>query len=98
MPSYRGLKAIEWAILNNDDDAIVATIHELTPKLDDGPIIEEIKITPLKHDLVNIYYLLYLNGIKKLFDEDLIYKLRKKIPELKNSGAPHSLVKMCASL
>ncbi len=79
LPSYRGLKAIEWAILNNDDDAIVATIHELTPKLDDGPIIEEIKITPLKHDLVNIYYLLYLNGIKKLFDEDLIYKLRKKI-------------------
>ena len=79
MPSYRGLKAIEWAILNNDDDAIVATIHELTPKLDDGPIIEEIKITPLKHDLVNIYYLLYLNGIKKLFDEDLIYKLRKNI-------------------
>ena len=37
---------------NNHDDAIVATIHELTPKLDDGTIIEEIKINQSKHDLV----------------------------------------------
>ena len=79
LPNYRGLKCIEWAILNNHDDAIVATIHELTPKLDDGPIIEEIKINPSKHDLVTIYYLLYLNGIKRLFNEDIVFKLKKKL-------------------
>ena len=87
LPYYRGLKCIEWAILNNDNDGIVATIHELTPTLDDGPIIEEINIQSSKHDLVTIYYLLYLNAIKRLFNKDIIYKLKqKKYLKIKNKS------------
>lgn len=79
LPDYRGLKCIEWAILNNHNDAIVATIHKLTPQLDSGPIIEEIKINSTKNDLVTIYAKLYYEGIKRLFDKDIVQKVNKKI-------------------
>ena len=80
LPNYRGLKCIEWSILKNDKDGLVATIHELTPPLDAGPIIEEvdIKIDLSDQDLVTIYTNLYIAGIKRIFSKDIFSKLQKK--------------------
>ena len=80
LPNYRGLKCIEWSILKNDKHGLVATIHELTPQLDAGSIIEEIKLDiELKDtDLVSIYSKLYLAGMKKIFDKEILKSLYNK--------------------
>ncbi len=39
LPKYRGMNAIGWALRNNDP--IGFTVHSMTPRLDDGPILAQ---------------------------------------------------------
>ena len=42
LPKYRGVSPINWALKNKETEHGV-TIHEITPGIDDGPIIGQIK-------------------------------------------------------
>ena len=42
LPKYRGVSPINWALKNKESEHGV-TIHEITPGIDDGPIIAQIK-------------------------------------------------------
>ena len=42
LPRYRGVRPINWALKNNEKKHGV-TIHEITPGIDDGPIISQIE-------------------------------------------------------
>ena len=68
LPNYRGIKTIEWAIINNEFDKIGFTIHELTHELDKGKIISRrtIDIDSLDYDLAEIYVLLYKMSFNEL--------------------------------
>jgi glycosyltransferase involved in cell wall biosynthesis len=61
LPNYRGIKTIEWAILNEEFDKVGYTIHELTNELDGGAIIlrKNIIVDPDSIDLKVIYAELY---------------------------------------
>ena len=42
LPKYRGVSPINWALKNEEVEHGV-TIHEITPGIDDGPIIAQLK-------------------------------------------------------
>lgn len=42
LPKYRGVSPINWALKNEEREHGV-TIHEITPGIDDGPIVSQIK-------------------------------------------------------
>jgi methionyl-tRNA formyltransferase len=42
LPRYRGVSPINWALKNNESKHGV-TIHEITPGIDDGPIIAQLE-------------------------------------------------------
>jgi methionyl-tRNA formyltransferase len=44
LPKYRGVSPINWALKNEEAEHGV-TIHEITPGIDDGPIIGQLKYT-----------------------------------------------------
>ena len=56
LPKYRGVSPINWA-LKNEECEHGATIHEITPGIDDGPIIGQVKysIYPEFDEVVDVY-------------------------------------------
>ena len=42
LPRYRGVSPINWA-LKNGEEAHGVTIHEITPGIDDGPIVSQLR-------------------------------------------------------
>lgn len=56
LPKYRGVSPINWALKNNESEHGV-TIHEITPGIDDGPIISQVKfsIYPQIDEVVDVY-------------------------------------------
>src|SRR5579862_7829573 len=56
LPKYRGVSPINWA-LKNEESEHGLTIHEITPGIDDGPIIGQIKysIYPEFDEVVDVY-------------------------------------------
>ncbi len=42
LPRYRGVSPINWALRNGEDHHGV-TIHEITPGIDDGPIVSQLR-------------------------------------------------------
>jgi methionyl-tRNA formyltransferase len=42
LPKYRGVSPINWALKNGENEHGV-TIHEITPGIDDGPIVSQVK-------------------------------------------------------
>ena len=66
IPKYRGLKCIEWAILNSDYSNIGFTIHLMTPSLDLGDIIFKEVINIDHMSLSSIYSNAYIGGINKI--------------------------------
>jgi methionyl-tRNA formyltransferase len=42
LPRYRGVSPINWALKNGEHEHGV-TIHEMTPRIDDGPIVGQVK-------------------------------------------------------
>src|SRR5215469_584964 len=56
LPRYRGVSPINWALKNEEQEHGV-TIHEITPGVDDGPIISQVKysIYPEFDEVVDVY-------------------------------------------
>jgi methionyl-tRNA formyltransferase len=56
LPKYRGVSPINWALKNEESEHGV-TIHEITPGIDDGPIIGQVKysIYPDFDEVVDVY-------------------------------------------
>ena len=68
LPNYRGIKTIEWALLNKEYDKIAYSIHELTSQLDKGNLLyrENIEVNHKDLDLADIYATLYFKAFEKL--------------------------------
>ncbi|HEV2729420.1 MAG TPA: formyltransferase family protein [Terriglobales bacterium] len=56
LPKYRGVSPINWALKNEEVEHGV-TIHEITPGIDDGPIIAQLKysIYPEFDEVIDVY-------------------------------------------
>jgi len=56
LPKYRGVSPINWA-LKNEETEHGLTIHEITPGIDDGPIIGQLKysIYPDFDEVIDVY-------------------------------------------
>jgi methionyl-tRNA formyltransferase len=56
LPKYRGVSPINWA-LKNDEAEHGVTLHEITPGIDDGPIVGQIKysIYPEFDEVIGVF-------------------------------------------
>jgi len=56
LPKYRGVSPINWALKNGENEHGV-TIHEITPGIDDGPIVGQVKysIYPELDEVIEVY-------------------------------------------
>jgi methionyl-tRNA formyltransferase len=56
LPKYRGVSPINWALKNNEIEHGL-TIHEITPGIDDGPIVGQLKysIYPEFDEVIDVY-------------------------------------------
>jgi hypothetical protein len=56
LPEYRGVNPINWALKNNESEHGV-TIHEITPGIDDGPILTIVRfpINPVVDEVIDVY-------------------------------------------
>jgi methionyl-tRNA formyltransferase len=56
LPKYRGVSPINWALKNNEPRHGV-TIHEITPGIDDGPIVAQVEysIYPEFDEVIDVY-------------------------------------------
>ena len=56
LPRYRGVRPINWALKNQEREHGV-TIHEITPGIDDGPIVGQVKfsIYPEFDEVIDVY-------------------------------------------
>jgi methionyl-tRNA formyltransferase len=56
LPRYRGVSPINWALKNQEIEHGV-TIHEITPGIDDGPIVAQVRysIHPDKDEVIEVY-------------------------------------------
>jgi methionyl-tRNA formyltransferase len=56
LPRYRGVSPINWALKNGERSHGV-TIHEITPGIDDGPIVAQVEysIYPELDEVVDVY-------------------------------------------
>ena len=68
IPDYRGLKCIEWAILNGEYEKIGYTIHKLELALDLGNIYKYAKVCSDSVTLTKIYADCYVEGISDAID------------------------------
>lgn len=70
LPYYRGIKTIEWAIINGDIDKVGYSVHNLTSELDSGALIktERLSFSGLIPDLPRIYINLYEKSFESLKD------------------------------
>lgn len=57
LPFYRGVSPINWALKNNERKHGV-TIHEITPRIDDGPIVAQLEYTiyPSFDEVGDVYH------------------------------------------
>jgi methionyl-tRNA formyltransferase len=56
LPRYRGVNPVNWA-LKNDEREHGVTIHEITPGIDDGPIVSQaiFPVNPAVDEVVDVY-------------------------------------------
>tara|TARA_Y100000004_G_scaffold130739_1_gene147419 strand:+ start:56 stop:673 length:618 start_codon:yes stop_codon:yes gene_type:complete len=56
LPKYRGVSPINWALKDEREEHGI-TIHEITPGVDDGPIISQLKysIYPEFDEVIDVY-------------------------------------------
>lgn len=56
LPRYRGCAPINWALKNGETHHGV-TIHEITPGIDDGPIVNQVSfsIDPEREEVIDVY-------------------------------------------
>lgn len=66
LPYYRGIKTIEWAVINGELDKIGYSIHDLTSELDNGALIQAEQLS--SHDLIPDLPKIYINLYEKSFE------------------------------
>jgi methionyl-tRNA formyltransferase len=56
LPRYRGVSPINWALKNGEKEHGL-TIHEITPGIDDGPIVAQVKysIYPETDEVIDVF-------------------------------------------
>ena len=56
LPRYRGMAPINWALKNGETTHGV-TIHEMTPEIDSGPIVAQVRfsIYPATDEVIDVY-------------------------------------------
>ena len=56
LPKYRGVSPINWALKNNEKSHGI-TMHEITPGIDDGPIVAQLNfsIYPEFDEVIDVY-------------------------------------------
>lgn len=56
LPRYRGVSPINWA-LKNGESHHGSTVHEITPGIDDGPILSQVlfSIDPEREEVIDVY-------------------------------------------
>ena len=56
LPEYRGMSPINWALKDKKSEHGI-TIHEITPGIDDGPIVSQLKynIYPEFDEVIDVY-------------------------------------------
>jgi hypothetical protein len=98
LPKYRGVSPINWALKNNELEHGI-TIHEITPGIDDGPIIAQMKYTiyPEFDEVADVYkraleygYVLFKNTIP-LIDAIQPRKQDEEVSSYYNSSQNASL-------
>jgi len=85
LPRYRGVRPVNWALKNGENEHGV-TIHEISPGIDDGPIIAQVKfsIYPEIDEVWDVYLRCLAFG-KQLFDST-IERLNDIIPRPQDHG------------
>ncbi len=80
LPRYRGVNPINWALKNGESEHGV-TIHEITPGVDDGPILGQIMfpIDPEMDEVIDVYQRCMDQGWQ-LF-EDVMARFQDIVPE-----------------
>ncbi len=88
LPQYRGVNPVNWALKNNQAQHGV-TIHEITPGIDDGPIVSIVlfPIVPAVDEVIDVYERA-LNFGWKLFKETMP-KVWTIVPEPQDSAEAH---------
>jgi methionyl-tRNA formyltransferase len=83
LPKYRGVRPINWALKNNENHHGV-TIHEITPGIDDGPILGQVTY-PIYPEIEGVkdVYIKSLDYAFLLF-QDVISKIDKIKPVEQN--------------
>lgn len=56
LPRYRGVNPINWALTHREPEHGV-TIHEITPGIDDGPIVSQVRfpVNPEIDEVIDVY-------------------------------------------
>jgi len=69
LPRYRGVSPINWALKNGEREHGV-TIHELTPEIDAGPIVSQVKfsIWPGIDEVRDVYERCLAHGWRLFYD------------------------------
>jgi methionyl-tRNA formyltransferase len=64
LPKYRGMRPVNWALKNGEREHGV-TIHEVTPGIDDGPILiqKSFSINPTFDEVEDVYLMCKLAAI-----------------------------------
>jgi methionyl-tRNA formyltransferase len=57
LPRYRGMAPINWALHNGEREHGV-TLHEITPEIDAGPIVDQLvyPIDPGRDEVIDVYH------------------------------------------
>lgn len=79
LPAYRGRAPINWVLVNGETETGV-TLHEMTSKPDEGPIVAQRKITISEDDTALSLHLKAAEATSVLLDEIL--------PKIKDRTAP----------
>jgi methionyl-tRNA formyltransferase len=89
LPKYRGVNPINWALKNSETQHGV-TIHEITPGIDDGPIVSQIlfPVDPDKDEVADVYKRCMEKGWK-LFEKTMRDFWQTPVVEQDHSKASH---------
>lgn len=91
LPRYRGMAPINWA-LKNGEAMHGVTIHEMTPDIDAGPIVGQVRfsINPRVDEVVDVYRRALAFGYT-LFEETMpVLDLIEPVPQCEGDAVYHS--------
>ncbi|RDW61962.1 hypothetical protein BP6252_11395 [Coleophoma cylindrospora] len=85
LPKYRGRVPVNWAIVNGESET-GATLHQMVPKVDAGPIVDQMAVPILPNDTAQEVF------NKVLVAAEIV--LYRSLPSLVNGMAEHKAMDM----